>query len=85
MIDETAIPEHALAAACRASRYQLLALINEAVARSGLTSDEVAIRLGCSRRWVERVWTGRVRLTLNIASKMLWVLEGSILRYEEKP
>lgn len=80
-----AIPEHVFAAVSRSTRFQILALINRVVAKSGITSDEVATRLGWPRRRVERFWRGQIKLTINNISSMLFAIDGSILTASSQP
>lgn len=76
-----AIPDHILAAVGRAAHFRLLALINEQFAYSGITPEQLATRLGWSRRRVTRTMAGRQKLTLRAAAELCWAIDGSTIEF----
>ncbi len=79
------IPEHILEAAGRATVFQVLSVLNFAMAESGLTNSQVGKRLGWTAAKVGRLLTGKETITLREMGEMLWAIDGSTWVFSLKP
>lgn len=75
------IPDHVLKAVGRAAEFKVLALINDAVAASGVTVETIASRLGITRRQVKNILTGRRVPTLRLLAEIIWAIDGSAISF----
>lgn len=75
------IPEHVLKAAGRSAEFKALAMVNDAVAASGVTVETIASRLGITRRQVKNILTGRRVPTLRLLAEIIWAIDGSAISF----
>lgn len=83
--DEVMIPRRVLRAAARVAKFKILALMNETYARSGITDETLASRLGWSVVRVRRVLRGEGRITLRVVGEIFWAMDGAILQCRVQP
>lgn len=77
-----AIPRHVLSAAARSLRFKVLALLNDAFARSGLTEEAVAVCAGWPASRVRRSLRGTSRITLRSMAVLAFAIDGSVLEFK---
>lgn len=79
------IPQHTLAAAGRALKFQILAVLNTSLANSGVTVETLSTRLGWSRRRVTGVLKGHVSPSLREIGELFWAIDGSVPEFAMVP
>ena len=78
-MSDTPIRRESLKAAGRALRFQVLSILNQAFARSGISIETVACRLSCSPRHVRRALAGKTQLEMREIAALAWAIDGSLV------
>lgn len=66
-------------------RFQLLSMMNSAMASSGATVQRTSSRLNCSERHIRRVLAGKTELSLREVAEMFWAIDGLMVDFSMAP
>lgn len=83
--DDTPIPRDTLDAVMRYTRFTILAELNLALARSGMTIEQMATRLGWRPVQVRKFLSGRTKMPLDKIGATAFAIDGSVLKFSLAP
>lgn len=80
-----ATPRDTLDAVRRYTRFAVLAELNMAFVRSGMTIEQVAVRLGWRPVQVRKFLSGRTKIPLDKISATAFAIDGSLVKFSFTP